>query len=169
MPYLGTVHMAATPANIHSPETSYSPGQCGRSHCGPGEKEKAVSNQKLSMKQKLSFLGSAIAIALPPVKVNKQKTNKKHNDSESILVRAFTGQGKEFHIVEAKIIRLRWSLCCWLCHSKVTIEGNLVCKWYTIWQPVRRCSLNSDYSPKELLLVWTGVPTYRELGWDWRT
>ena len=85
MPHLGTIHMAATSANIHSPETSYSPSQCGRSCCGTGEKEKVVSNQKLSMKQKLSFLGSVIAIALSPVKV-KQKTNNKHNDGRSIFV-----------------------------------------------------------------------------------
>ena len=90
MPHLGTVHMATTSANIHSPKTSYSPGQCGRSHCGTGEKEKVVSDQKLSM-QKLSFLGSAIAIASSLVKIKKQKTNNKHNDGRSILVQAFTG------------------------------------------------------------------------------
>ena len=103
MPHLGTVHMAATPANIRSPKTSYSPSQCGRSCCGTGEKEKVVSNQKLSMKQKLSFLGSVIVIASSPVKVKKQKTNEKHNDGRSILVQAFTRQGKEFHIAEAEI------------------------------------------------------------------
>ena len=56
------------------------------------------------MKQKLSFLGSVIVIALSLVKVKKQKTNNKHNDSRSILVRAFTGRGKESHIVEAEIM-----------------------------------------------------------------
>ena len=55
------------------------------------------------MKQKLSFLGSAIVIALSLIKVKKQKTNNKHNGGRSILVWAFTGRGKESHIAEAEI------------------------------------------------------------------
>ena len=55
------------------------------------------------MKQKLSFLGSLIAIASSPVKVKKQKTNNKNNGGRSIFVWAFTGRGKESHIAEAEI------------------------------------------------------------------
>jgi len=49
MPLLGASHAAAIPANAHSPKTLE---QCGMSHCGSGEKEKMVSNQRLSVNSK---------------------------------------------------------------------------------------------------------------------
>ena len=53
MPLLGASHATAIPANARSPETL---DQCGRSRCGSGEKEKTVSNQRLSMDLKLKVL-----------------------------------------------------------------------------------------------------------------
>ena len=49
MPLLGASHVAAIPANARSPETLE---QCGRSHCGSGEKEKMASDQRLSVNSK---------------------------------------------------------------------------------------------------------------------
>ena len=73
------------------------------------------------------------------------------------------GKGKSFMLQKQKS---HWTqmehLLCWVCCRKIITERNLVCEWYT-WQAVRY-SLDPDYSPKESLLVWTGVPAYCELG-----
>jgi len=98
MPLLGT-------------ETGHPLNQCGRYHWRSGEKEKTVSDQRLSMNWigKLSIFGSAIASTSaeePKVKepkAKKQRIDKKYSNSRSILVRAFARRGDEFHVAEAEI------------------------------------------------------------------
>ena len=104
MPLFGAYYKTAIPANAHSPETSYPFDQCGRSRRGSGEKEKTVSDQRLSMNSKTQFFGSAIASSsAKEPKAKKQKNDKKYSDGRSILVRAFAGRGEEFHVAEAEI------------------------------------------------------------------
>jgi hypothetical protein len=59
------------------------------------------------MNSKLSYLGSAIASSSakePEAEKHKiNKKHKKHSDSRSILVRAFTRRGEESHVAEAEI------------------------------------------------------------------
>lgn len=104
MPPLGASYKATIPANTRSPETGYPLDQCGRSHHGSGEKEKTVSDLRLSMNSKIQLLGSTIASSsAKEPKAKKQKVNKKYNEGKSILVRAFAGRGEEFHVAEAEI------------------------------------------------------------------
>ena len=159
MHFLGTFYMAAIPADARGPETSYPLNQCGKSYWVSGEKEKTVSDQRLSMNWiRNKCLCSAIASSsaeepkTKEPKAKKQKIDKKHSDSRSILVRAFARRGDDFHFAEVEItLDSDGAFAVDYVAAKLLLKGTLYVG-DIIWQAAR-FSLNLDYPPKESLLV----------------
>jgi hypothetical protein len=87
-------------------------------------------------------------------KAKKQKINKKHSDSRPILVRAFAKRGEEFPMAEAEItLDSDGAFAVDYVAAKLLLMGTLYVSDILFGRQAVRYSLESDYSPKESLLV----------------
>jgi hypothetical protein len=57
----------------------------------------------MNSKAQASLVSAIASSSSKEPKQKKQKINKKHSDSRSILVRAFDRRGEELHVAEAEI------------------------------------------------------------------